>query len=165
MQKVYGAPAAQDGIQQIGRNKFEIFFGFGKDNPSDETGYNWRHRFDHIPTLDEVREVIYAVIDAKVQESILQGLSFEGALVWLSADNQRTYSLTAMSVQGGAKDVLPVEVKLGTDEQPVWRTFDDAASYMEFFNAVTRHINAARAEGWEEKKSINWAAYELPQNN
>ena len=165
MQKVYGAKAAQDGIVRVGRAKYDLFYGFGTDDQNEDNGgWNWRHRFDHWPTLAEVREVIFGVIDARVQDTILQGLSYEDALVWLSADNQRTYSLTAMSVQSDPKGALPVTVKLGTDEQPVWRTFEEATAFMAFFNTITAHINRAREEGWQEKKNINWAAYEQPQN-
>lgn len=32
MEKVYGATSAQNGLYHIGRNKWEVIYGFGKDN-------------------------------------------------------------------------------------------------------------------------------------
>lgn len=32
MEKRYGAVGRQDGLYKIGRNKWELIYGFGKDN-------------------------------------------------------------------------------------------------------------------------------------
>ena len=46
MEKVYGSPKRQDGLYKVGRNKYEIIYGFGKDSDTDETGWNYRQRFN-----------------------------------------------------------------------------------------------------------------------
>lgn len=161
MQKIYGAPFEQNGLQKVGRKKYDIFFGFGKDDEADETGYNYRQRFDHEPTVEECRKAIYEVIDKQVQETILQGMQYNGLLVWLSAENQRNYQATALQVQTDAANALPVTVKLGTDESPEYVTFKTADEYIAFANAVTAHIRKALDEGWQEKQNIDWNAYQL----
>lgn len=165
MQKIYGAPFEQNGLQKVGRNKYDIFYGFGKDSESDDTGYNYRQRFDHVPTLDECRKAIYDVIDSEVQQNILHGMSFNGSLVWLSAENQRNYAATALQVQTDSKNALPVTVKLGTDDSPEYVTFNTSDEYIAFANAVTAYIRKALDEGWQEKKAIDWSVYQLSEEN
>ena len=57
MKKIYGATERQDGLYKIGRNKWELIYGFGKDSEKAETGYNYRERYSHKPTPDEVKAV------------------------------------------------------------------------------------------------------------
>ena len=52
MEKIYGASAAQDGVVKVSNKSYILFFGYGEDSMG---GYNYRHRFDHKPTVDELR--------------------------------------------------------------------------------------------------------------
>lgn len=38
MEKVYGSPVRQDGLYKVGRNKWELIYGFGKDDETAESG-------------------------------------------------------------------------------------------------------------------------------
>ena len=62
MEKVYGSPVRQDGLYKIGRNKWELIYGFGKDNEADSTGWNWRKRYARRPSLEEIKEEIVGAI-------------------------------------------------------------------------------------------------------
>ena len=48
LEKIYGATARQDGLYKIGRNKYELIYGYGVDG---ENGYNWRRRYRNLPTV------------------------------------------------------------------------------------------------------------------
>ena len=162
MNKIYGATTRQDGVSHIGRKKWELFYGFGKDE-GQENGWNWRQMFDHAPTKEEIKDSIYDTIDTEAQEKILSGLTYGGLLVWLSAENQRNYAATAIRLQGGDTSALPVTVKLGTDEAPVLQLFSTVDDFLAFFNAVNKHISDTLAEAWQAKLSIDWDKYELKE--
>ncbi len=162
MNKIYGATIRQDGVEHIGRKKWELFYGYGQDE-GQESGWNWRQLFDHAPTKAEIQESILEAIDAEAQKKILSGLTFNGLLVWLSAENQRNYTATAIRIQTGDTTVLPVSVKLGADEAPVLQEFATAGDFLAFFNTVNKHISDTLAEAWKAKLSIDWDKYELKE--
>ena len=58
MEKIYGAENRCDGIKQIGRRRWKVFFGFGED---DMGTYVHCHVFDYRPSLEEVKEMLSKV--------------------------------------------------------------------------------------------------------
>ena len=154
-----GADKRQDQVIKIGVNNYLLIFGYCIDE--DGNGYNMRHIFDHKPTAEEIRQTILAVIDATAQSEIESGMTYNGAVVWLSAENQRNYLSAALRVQNNIDGALPVTVKLGTDESPVFVQFDTGADYLAFFKAYTDHINEVLTKAWEEKKAINMDDYKI----
>ena len=64
MEKVYGSPKRQDGLYKVGRNKYELIYGFGKDRDDDKTSWNYRQRFNYRPAIDEIKAIIEAQINA-----------------------------------------------------------------------------------------------------
>ena len=158
MMKIYGATAAQNGITKIGRNTYELIYGYGEDEMG---GYNLRYIYDHKPTSGEILQNILGVIDAQAQKDIESGMTYKGAVVWLSAENQRNYLSAALRVQNNIDGALPVTVKLGTDESPVYVQFDTAADYLDFFGSYTNHIKEVLMKAWEEKKAINMDDYKI----
>lgn len=155
MNKIYGATVRQDGLVQIGRSKWELFYGYGTENGS---GYNWRQMYRHNPTKAEIKEAIEEVINEQVQETILSGLEYENNLVWLSAENQRNYTAHATQLLND-ETILPITEKLGTDAAPVLVEFKTKAEYMTFYNAVSEHISSTINAGWKEKINIDWTTY------
>lgn len=151
MEKIYGANAAQNGVVKVSWRNFTLFFGYGED---DGNGYNYRHVFTHRPSLQECKDVITELIRSKVQQTILSGMTYKGKMVWLSAENQRNYDAYATLAE------VPVRVKLGTDEDPEYYTFEDATELKEFYAQTVRHIRDAISEGWNELDSIDWSEYE-----
>ena len=148
MEKIYGAVGRCDGIQQVGRRSWEIFYGYGED---DGVGWNYRLTLEHKPTIDEVRQIILGQINSNVQEEILSGLNWENKTVWLSAENQRNIVFAA-SVKA------PITLKLGTDNDYVFHTFD-GDELEDFAVTVQAHIEHAIAKGRVVKSAIDWDLY------
>lgn len=161
MEKNYGTNCRHDGIEQTGRRRWTIYYGFGKDDENDDYGWDYRHVFEHRPTMDEIRSVILAQIDADTHDTILQGMVWNGQLVWLSDENQRNYTLWALSAERSG--VMPT-VKLGSDEEPFLHTFVDIDEVHSFISAVAAHIDNAINANRQAKAEIYWQVYELEKN-
>lgn len=164
MEKIYGAQARQDCLMQIGTNKFEIIYGFGKDNENDETGWNYRQRFSHRPSLDEIKSVINAQIDADVDESTMNGMKWNGMPVCLDAEFQTNVLgiLAVLSLKGDS--LFPKMFKLGNypDGTPAFHTFTTALEFADFADALMSHKEACYKAGWQQKQILNdgdWSAY------
>lgn len=155
MNKIYGTRERQDGLYCIGRNKWELIYGFGKDSDDAETGYNYRQRFTRKPEREEVMSIVRAQINADTEEKIQSGFSWEGNVVWLSKENQFNYKEafdTAVQTNG---ETLPVTFKFGTDDVPFYYTFNDINELQSFVLAAFAHIKTALAEGWKEKDNLD----------
>lgn len=151
MEKIYGATERQDGLYSIGRNKWELFYGFVKDNPGDETGYNWRQKFRYKPSVEEIRTIIKETINKETDRRILEGFVWKDMPVWLSSENQFNYKAAYdLAVQTGGA-TLPVRFKFGTDEAPVYYTFESIEDFSNFYTLAMVHINTVLNEGWAEK--------------
>jgi hypothetical protein len=152
MNKVYGAEARQDGLYSIGRNKWELIYGFGKDSEDAGTGYNYRQRFTYKPTLAEIKETIKATINEATSERILSGFVWNDISVWLSMEQQSNFNQIAL----GSVD-YPLTLKLGesADGMPLYNTFNSAEEFSDFHGAVTKHILGAIQSGYEEKDALD----------
>ena len=115
--------------------------------------------FDHRPTTDEVKSLVIAWYNTKVDEAILSGFTYEDKPVWLSAENQFNYkSAYDLAVQT-AGATLPVTFKFWTDEQPEYRKFTTLDELTDFYTKAMAHIQSTLADGWQSKDSIDWSAY------
>ena len=154
MEKVYGSPVRQDGLYKIGRNKWELIYGFGKDAPDDEYGWNWRERFTRRPSPEKIREVIKETINRETDRRILEDFVWKRMPVWLSSENQFNYKAAydlAVQTDGAT---LPVRFKFGTDASPVYYTFETLGDFTDFYTAAMLHINTALTAGWSEKDTL-----------
>ncbi len=151
MEKIYGATERQDGLYSIGRNKWELFYGFGKDNPDDESGYNWRQKFKQKPSLADIRAIIKETINNETDRKILEGFVWKGMPVWLSTENQFNYKAAYDLAVQTSGATLPVRFKFGTDEAPVYYTFESIEDFSNFYTLAMVHINTVLNEGWAEK--------------
>lgn len=158
MDKIYGTSIRQDGLQKVGRNRWDLFYGFGKDDDN-EMGYNWRTTFDHQPTIDEVKGAITAQISSNAQKAIIEDYRWDGIAVWLSDENQRNYTLAYNLAKDGNLGKLPT-VKLGSDEEPVLHTFKDTNELTAFVQGMQQHIQMCLESAWHEKEQIDWSIYE-----
>ena len=115
--------------------------------------------FSHRPELKEVKSLILDWYNAKVDEAILSGFTYEDMPVWLSSENQFNYkSAYDLAVQT-AGATLPVTFKFGTDEQPQYRKFATLDELTDFYSKAMAYIQTALADGWKEKDAIDWSAY------
>jgi hypothetical protein len=152
MNKIYGATERQDGLYLIGRNKWELIYGFGKDDETAETGYNYRQRFTRKPTLDEIKEILKTTINEATAAKIQSGFVWNGIIVWLSTEQQSNFNQIAL---GGVD--YPLTLKLGekSDGSPSYFTFNSSDEFDEFRKAVTNFILKAVTEGYAEKDALD----------
>lgn len=163
MEKIYGAKERQDGLYSIGRNKWELFYGFGKDNPDDESGYNWRQKFKQKPSLADIRAIIKETINNETDRKILEGFVWKGMPVWLSTENQFNYKAAydlAVQTNGAS---LPVRFKFGTDAVPVYYNFESLEDFADFYTQAMVHINMVLNEGWAEKDLADSMTFEADE--
>ena len=125
----------------------------------DGTADYMEEEFDHRPTTDEVKSLVIAWYNAKVDEAILSGFTYENMSVWLSAENQFNYkSAYDLAVQT-AGATLPVTFKFGTDEQPEYRQFTTLDELTDFYVKALAFLQTPLAEGGKAKHAIDWSAY------
>lgn len=163
MEKIYGAKERQDGLYSIGRNKWELFYGFGKDNPDDESGYNWRQKFKQKPSLADIRAIIKETINNETDHKILEGFVWKGMPVWLSTENQFNYKAAydlAVQTNGAT---LPVRFKFGTDAVPLYYNFESLEDFADFYTQAMVHINTVLNEGWAEKDLADSITFEADE--
>ena len=157
MEKIYGSPIRQDGLMKVGRNRWDLFYGFGKDDDN-EVGWNWRKTFNHQPTLEEGKDTIITQINSNAQKAILEGYEWNGHQVWLSDENQRNYTLAYGLVKDGVLKSMPT-IKLGSDTNPLLYTFKDADELISFTLGVQTHIQGCLEAAWKEKEEIDWSMF------
>ncbi len=155
MQKIYGAKERQDGLYNIGRNKWELFYGFGKDTEDAESGYNWRKQFRVKPTPDECAKLIKATINKATEDKILRGFVWRGHKVWLSAENQFDYKAAHDLAVHSNGATLPVRFKFGADDAPEYFTFEVVDELEDFYTSAVRYVNEVLNEGWNEKDWVD----------
>lgn len=156
MEKRYGATERHDRLMKIGRNKWELIYGYGTDGVS---GWTYRERFTRKPTQDEIKEIIIAQINRNVEEKILCGLVWRDMPIWLSTENQFNYKAAYdLAVQTGGQS-LPVKFKFGTDEQPVYHTFTTLDDLQEFYMTSLAFVQQVLDEGWQEKDNLDLSVF------
>lgn len=158
MNKIYGATERMDQLVKIGRNKWELIYGYGTDGVM---GWTYRQRFTRKPTEEEVREILLEQINRNVEEKILCGLVWKGMPIWLSTENQMNYKAAYdLAVQTGGA-TLPVKFKFGTDEEPVYYTFAEMGDFESFFKASVAFVQQVLEEGWQEKDGLDMSVFNI----
>lgn len=117
--------------------------------------------FDHQPSTDEIRSAVGEYYNSQTDQRILDGYTWQGNKVWLSANNQLNYkSAYDMAVQTEGK-TLPVTFKFGTDDEPQYHTFTTVDELTDFYTGMVAHINACLQDGWKQKDSIDYNNYAI----
>lgn len=126
----------------------------------DGTATYMEAEFLHKPTADEIRQTIIGWYNQQTTEAILSGFEYEGNMVWLSNENQYDYKAEHdLAVQTGGA-TLPVTFKLGTDDQPVYKTFDNLGQLTEFYRQTVLYIRETLAAGRKRKDALDLSLYE-----
>jgi hypothetical protein len=111
--------------------------------------------FEHRPSKEEIRNTIMAWQNEQTNAAILSGYKYDGAIVWLSQENQFNYkSAYDLAVQTKGKS-LPVTFKFGSDENPVYCTFHNLKDLETFYTGAVKHIQDTLADGWERKDEFD----------
>lgn len=160
MEKVYGSPKRQDGLYKIGRDKYELIYGFGED---EHGTWNYRQRFSYKPTADEVKRIIEAQINADTDSAILSGFEWHGKPVYLSAENQMNFKAAYDIARDTDSATLPVKFKLGEDAdgKPVYHTFTKLEPLADFISKAFAFINQKLNAGWSEKDGIDYSTFDV----
>ena len=116
--------------------------------------------FPYKPTAEEIRQTIIGWYNQQTDEAILSGFEYEGCMVWLSSENQFNYKAAYdLAVQTDG-ETLPVTFKLGTDEQPVYKVFDELSELRMFYTQAMQYIQRMLAEGWIKKDALDLSLYD-----
>ena len=114
------------------------------------------HTFNHIPTLSEIKEKIINYHNKNVDTEILTGMLWKDMKIWLSTENQINYkAIYDLALQTNGK-ILPVTLKFGDCENPVYYNFETLDELSDFYNSSVMHIQKALQKGWKIKDSIDW---------
>ena len=117
--------------------------------------------FDHKPTNEEIMAAVIGWYNQQTDQAILSGFEYEGSMVWLSAENQFNYKAAydlAVQTDGAT---LPVKFKFGTDEQPVYRVFDNLTDFTDFYMKAMQHIQDTLDAGWQKKDAFSLEQYQV----
>lgn len=159
MRKSEGSPNAPY-IECINPRKGTWRVRFNVERKEDSA--TWlEHDFDHRPTTEEVRGVYVGYVNSVVDESILMGLTYEGHMVWLSAENQLNYKAAHdLAVQTNGTN-LPIRFKLGTTDDPYYVNFTTVSDLTKFYSLLVWHVQQCIERGWQQKDSFDAAAYQI----
>lgn len=152
MEKIYGSSTRQDGLIKVGKSYY-LYYGFGTDSDDAEHGYNYRHKFDHKPSLEEVKEQVLTAIDMETRERITSGMTYDGYRVNLTVENQLNY---AMFKNMGR---YPVIIKVGDADGGDVTISLTKELYAAFYSSVQNHIKDCLQSCWEEKTSLDLSCY------
>lgn len=116
--------------------------------------------FDHKPTSEEVKNIVLSYYNREIDNSILSGMEYEGAMVWLSTENQFNYKAAYdLAVQTNGQS-LPVTFKFGTDDEPKYREFTTLEELSDFYRKSISYVLTTLQEGWEKKDGFDVTLYE-----
>lgn len=110
------------------------------------------YKFDYKPTLDEIKEFVFAVINEQVKKRILSGFTWNDYPIWLSEENQMNW----------AQAVVPATFKIGeeSDGTPIYYTFTTKKEMTAFNEAWRMYIQQCLQGGWDEKDNVDWQPYQ-----
>lgn len=112
---------------------------------------------DHRPSVDEIREVIDAQIDAATQSDIIEGFEWNGKKIRLTDTAQRNFLFAVYSLNHtGEIDRAPFVGLLEADT--------DAAAADELGDMVAamwKHIKEHRKRGRQAKEAVDCSVYVL----
>lgn len=113
-------------------------------------------KFPYKPTMAEIKEFVYAVINAQVRAEILSGFVWNGNPVWLSEENQMNWT----------QAVVPATFKIGeeADGTPIYHTFTSHEEMTAFNEEWKAYIQQRLADGWARKDGYDFTEYEQQLN-
>lgn len=148
-------------IEQVNpvKDKWRIRWDVQKGDDGSAT--YWEEEFGHKPTEAEIKTTVVGSINDETDNSILSGFTYDGALVWLSQENQFNYKAAYdLAVQTDGK-TLPVTFKFGTDDEPVYHEFDTIDELADFYTKAMQHIQDTLSAGWKRKDSFSVSDYKV----
>ena len=111
MEKIYGTTIRQDGLQQVGRDTWVLFFGLYET--ADGSTYEYRHTFNYRPSLDEIKSVINAQLSADADERKRNGFQWQGVPVRYDEEAERNITGLSVKIPRLGAAMFPLKFKLG----------------------------------------------------
>lgn len=108
----------------------------------------------HKPSLDEIKDIVIKWHNNKIKDKIINGFEWNGIHVYINEETQMNVALFSES------SVTPMVLKLGTDENPIYHTFDKLGDLRDLRDSMANHIKDCLSEGWNRKKNIDWSIYQ-----
>lgn len=119
------------------------------------------HQFNHIPSLNEVKNIILTYYNQLIDQHILSGLTWNNMQIWLSTENQFNYKVAYDLAVQTSGATLPLIFKFGDDENVIYYEFKTLDELYDFYITSINHVQFTLTEGWKKKDSINWSLYEI----
>ena len=116
-------------------------------------------QLNHMPNLDEVKNIIREWCNEQTVNRITNGFIWKGHRVNLSKENQANYTMFCDS------GIVPAMFKFGTWENPEYYKFETVDELKRFKTAFSEHIKTCLQLGWARKDNFNWTPYEQIINN
>lgn len=113
----------------------------------------------HKPTLDEIKTLVCEYYNNLCGAKILSDFVWNGHKVWLSVLNQLNYSAVYSRANAG-DSIFPIKLKYGATEAPDYYTFENAADYKSFYEAMDNFRQQCLEDCWKSKDSVDWSDYE-----
>lgn len=139
------------------KNKWRVRWDVSTDE-SGTTSY-MEEDFDHKPSAEEIKSLIEGWISEATRDKIVSGFSYDGVPVWLSTENQANYERAY--IQSKLGHGVSTVFKFGTDENPVYRRFENPADLEAFFHAYSEHIQQTQLDGWNAREAIDLDLYQM----
>lgn len=161
MNRVSGAEPKPLSVFNKVKGTYSVTFDVKPDEQQEGQFTFVRYLFDHLPTVDEIRQAVNAYYNAETDAAIVSGFRYDDVPVWLSSENQFNFKAAfdlAVQTQGAS---LPVKFKFGTDEEPVYRTFATVVELQAFYTAALAYIQSCLEAGWAKKDAVDYSVYKL----
>ena len=118
------------------------------------------YRFNHIPTLEEIKSIVISYYNKQVDEKILSGFKWKDMQIWLSNENQFNYKAAYdLAVQTNGK-TLPIYFKFGDENNAIYYEFKTLEDITDFYIKSLSFIQTTLQNGWKKKDSIDWSIFQ-----
>lgn len=117
--------------------------------------------FGYKPTDEEIKATVIGWYNEQTDTNILSGFIYEDSVVWLSTENQFNYKAAYdLAVQTEGKS-LPVMFKLGSEDEPVYKTFETLDVLADFYTRAMSHVQSTLQNGWKSKDNFKLEDYRM----
>lgn len=118
------------------------------------------YTFNHVPTLNEIKQVVIDYYNKQIDQQIIDGLVWKGMKVWLSTENQFNYKVAYdLAIQTGGA-TLPITFKFGNENEAVYYEFKTVEELTDFYLTTINYVQTVLQEGWKKKDTINWSIFQ-----
>ncbi len=115
--------------------------------------------FNGKPSSDDIKNVVTDWYNEQINTTILSGFAWNGMPVWLSSENQFNYKAAYDLAVQTSGATLPVTFKFGTDDGPLYHSFQTVDELSDFYTQAMQHIQHTLTSGWNAKDAFDLNLY------